>query len=77
MRSFSGSRRFLLLIFVLAIGLDACAENERETALNPKENTVMIEGTSSTPVKDWWRPAAGLTWQWQLTGPIDLDLQPM
>ena len=75
MRSFSGSRRFLLLILVLALGLDACAENEPETALNTKENAVMLEGTSPTPAKDWWRPAAGLTWQWQLTGQLDLDLQ--
>jgi hypothetical protein len=21
---------------------------------------------------DWWQPAAGLTWDWQLTGPLDL-----
>lgn len=24
---------------------------------------------------DWWHPAAGLSWQWQLTGKLDLDLQ--
>jgi len=35
----------------------------------------MPNATSSTPVKDWWRPSAGLTWQWQLTGKLDLDLQ--
>jgi len=35
----------------------------------------MPNATSSTPVKDWWRPSAGLTWQWQLTSKLDLDLQ--
>jgi hypothetical protein len=25
--------------------------------------------------KDWWQPSIGLTWQWQLTGKLDLDLQ--
>jgi endo-alpha-1,4-polygalactosaminidase (GH114 family) len=25
-------------------------------------------------VKSWWHPAPGLTWQWQLTGNVDLDL---
>jgi hypothetical protein len=33
------------------------------------------EQTSLTPVKDRWRPSAGLTWQWQLTGNPNLDLQ--
>ena len=46
MRSFSGSRWFLLLIVVLIRGLGACAENEPETVLNTKENAVMLEGTS-------------------------------
>lgn len=39
-----------------------------------------IEGTetvsiplSSTPT-DWWHPAAGLSWQWQLTGKFDFDV---
>ncbi|GIJ47674.1 hypothetical protein Val02_45600 [Virgisporangium aliadipatigenens] len=24
-----------------------------------------------TPAGGWWRPAPGLAWQWQLTGPVD------
>ena len=35
----------------------------------------MPEETSPAPAKDWWHPAAGLSWQWQLTGKLDLDLQ--
>ena len=29
---------------------------------------------SISPAKNWWQPAPGLTWQWQLTGNVDLDL---
>jgi len=29
---------------------------------------------SPTPAAGWWRPAPGLTWQWQLDGEIDLDV---
>lgn len=75
MRSFPGPQLFLLLIFVLAFGLGACASNELETVPDMKENDNMPEETSPTPINDWWRPAAGLTWQWQLTGKLDLDLQ--
>jgi hypothetical protein len=28
-----------------------------------------------TSAAGWWRPAPGLTWQWQLTGKLNLDLQ--
>ena len=35
----------------------------------------MSEQTYLTPTKDWWRPKAGLSWQWQLTGKLDLDLR--
>jgi hypothetical protein len=35
----------------------------------------MTEFTFPIPDKDWWRPAAGLTWQWQLTGEPDLNLR--
>lgn len=30
---------------------------------------------STQPASDWWHPTAGLTWQWQLTGKLDLDLR--
>jgi glycosyl hydrolase family 114 len=26
---------------------------------------------SAVPAGSWWRPRAGLTWQWQLSGPLD------
>lgn len=35
----------------------------------------MSEPTSLTPTKDWWQPSPGLTWQWQLEGAFDFDVQ--
>lgn len=34
----------------------------------------MPPATSRPPAATWWRPAVGLTWQWQLSGPIDLTV---
>ena len=28
-----------------------------------------------SPASDWWRPKAGLSWQWQLEGAFDFDVQ--
>ena len=62
---------YILVTFSLA----ACESNVSEPAM-------VIEGTDSMPkqtttpvTKGWWQPTAGLTWQWQLTGKLDLDLQ--
>ena len=74
--------RFLLYfssIFTLyscmMVSLAACGPNA-------PEQTPAIEGTDSMPKQtttaetlDWWQPRAGLSWQWQLTGKLDLDLQ--
>jgi hypothetical protein len=75
MRLSSNLPRVLVLILILALGLVACASNDFETAPVMKETVSMPEGTSPTPANDWWRPTAGLTWQWQLTGKLDLDMQ--
>lgn len=64
----------LVLILILALGLSACVSNDLETAPVMKETASMPEGTSPTPASDWWHPTAGLTWQWQLTGKLNLDL---
>jgi hypothetical protein len=75
MRSFPGPQWFLLLISILALGLNACASNQPEPAPTMKESDFISEGTSPTSAKDWWQPSARLTWQWQLTGKLNLDLQ--
>lgn len=45
-----------------------------ETSTVPMDNT-LPPSRSTQDAKDWWRPAAGLSWQWQLTGKLNLDLQ--
>ena len=74
MQLFRDLGRILILIFILALSLSACASNELEDSPIKKESDSMPEGTFPTPARDWWRPAAGLTWQWQLTGKLNLDL---
>jgi len=66
----------LFTIFVvLSFNLTTCQSN----AIDP---TPVIEGINPMPEQivtseafNWWRPVTGLTWQWQLTGKLDLDLQ--
>jgi len=46
----------------------------------PKLDSVSIETSTLMPAPvssstTWWRPTVGLTWQWQLTGKLDMDLQ--
>jgi endo-alpha-1,4-polygalactosaminidase (GH114 family) len=64
------------MYILMTLGLTACRSNTSESAQ-------VIEGTVSMPKQtalfdklDWWHPTSGLTWQWQLTGKLDLDLQP-
>ena len=33
-----------------------------------------VSPVSPRPAANWWRPTAGLTWQWQLTGKFDFDI---
>ncbi len=70
----SFERRCVLLTLLLALMLSgsACAR----TAPPVPSPSIMSE----TPIADfvphpaWWQPQPGLTWQWQLTGKLDMDL---
>jgi hypothetical protein len=66
---------FFTICIVVTFSLTACGSNTSEP-------TQVIEGIDSMPDQittsetiEWWQPTAGLTWQWQLTGKLDLDLQ--
>jgi hypothetical protein len=74
MRSFCGARWTFVLAMMLALGLGACAIHGREFELEKEARETMPPGTTPPLARDWWRPTAGLTWQWQLTGKLDLDL---
>jgi hypothetical protein len=61
-----------LVILGFILGLGACLPDQ------DLDEAPMKKSTETNPpdlTKDWWHPAAGLTWQWQLTGKLDLDLQ--
>ncbi|MBI9048926.1 MAG: endo alpha-1,4 polygalactosaminidase [Anaerolineaceae bacterium] len=53
--------------------MTACtSRNEAEIQeLVPPTNVI----PSAMPQTDWWKPQAGLTWQIQFTGKLDLDLE--
>jgi hypothetical protein len=75
MRLFRDPGWILILVASVFLSIPACASSHSEPAPSMKETDAMPERTSSITSKDWWRPAAGLTWQWQLTGKLDLDLK--
>lgn len=59
---------FMLLLFTLT----ACVGN-----VTPSPTSTIMPYTptpTSFPKSDWWRPEPGLSWQWQLTGKLDMDL---
>lgn len=65
----------LLPMFFL---LFACAPASPEPAPAAIEIPTPMSSPSLIPDSQsasWWRPTPGLTWQWQLTGKLNLDLQ--
>lgn len=64
----------LLWLALLASGLAACAATGAASNTNLKETEPMSKITHTPAQKDWWRPAPGLTWQWQLGAQLNLDL---
>ena len=64
-----------LLSCVMFLGLVACSSNNSPSIPFEEVNESMTKETTSAPKIVWWHPSAGLSWQWQLTGKLDLDLQ--
>jgi hypothetical protein len=63
-----------ILLFLVACGLAACEAPGLQTAPATQGVSAVSETPSTSEMKDWWHPQAGLTWQWQLTGKLDLEL---
>jgi hypothetical protein len=74
MRLFPYLGRALALMLILGFSLVACVPYDSAPVSFPEENEPMTDKNSLNSARDWWRPAAGLTWQWQLTGKLDLEL---
>ncbi|MBN2677595.1 MAG: endo alpha-1,4 polygalactosaminidase [Anaerolineaceae bacterium] len=60
----NGIRNFVCLVLTSLAGF-AC------NRLAPVEMQVP---SSPSPASTWWRPALGLTWQWQLDGEVDTSI---
>jgi hypothetical protein len=73
MRPFSKNSWILILTICLTLGLFACVPASEPTLV--KETTTIPDATSLTSGQDKWHPIPGLSWQWLLTGKLDLDLQ--
>jgi hypothetical protein len=67
------SQLFIAMI-VMAFSLLACGPNADEPTPAEEGPALMPETALPSPASGWWRPAVGLTWQWQLTGKLDLDV---
>ena len=71
------SRVFLIFLSLMlpaacrAFGQDA---TQRED-LNLEPTDYMEVSIPEVAKTTWWQPTVGLTWQWQLTGKLDLNLQ--
>lgn len=65
--------RSLTLIIFLVLVLSACIPAAEPILAN--ETKTIPDATSLAPAQDHWRPIPGLSWQWVLTGKLDLDLQ--
>jgi hypothetical protein len=59
----------------MTFSLAACGTFTSKEALDVEGTDSMLEQITTSEVLDWWHPMAGLSWQWQLTGKLDLDLQ--
>jgi endo-alpha-1,4-polygalactosaminidase (GH114 family) len=65
----------LLVSLCSLIALTACTTSESAQDSSTKEIILMTQ-TSSQPVPgDWWQPATGLTWQWQLDEEVDTSIE--
>jgi hypothetical protein len=62
-----GSLRLAYAVGMAAAVLSACA---RPAGPDPTGPVLFPSGQTAT----WWQPAPGTTWQWQLTGAIDVSV---
>jgi hypothetical protein len=46
-----------------------------QTSPSTQETRMKSIPTGSRPAKDWWHPTIGLSWQWNLTGELDLSVE--
>ena len=58
------------VIFLLLISISSCGENDN----TPATPSSQVEPTiAPITTGNWYKPALGSTWQWQLTGTINTN----
>ena len=65
----------LLLLSSFLFGCTTASDSPEPASVSTKESNLMpstSQPSNLQPVIDWWRPTAGLTWQWQI-GNLDID----
>jgi endo-alpha-1,4-polygalactosaminidase (GH114 family) len=67
--------KIVLLILSLILALTACDVIDSPADEQSKEPLTMTDTSSPQPTKEWWHPAPGLTWQWQLDDEMDTSLE--
>ncbi len=65
---------FIITVVLTSTALSACGPVPSQPAPNAGIDT-MPATSSPAPATDWWHPTAGLSWQWHLSGKLNLDLQ--
>jgi endo-alpha-1,4-polygalactosaminidase (GH114 family) len=68
-------RRNLIIVFAFIIFLSACTNGNNEEPTEVTKNIVSMQPTGVSNSGEWWKPSPGLSWQWQLSGKLDMDLQ--
>jgi hypothetical protein len=63
----------VLVCFVLLASNLASCQGEKAPAKAPADLATGAVPAAPPVAGEWWRPVPGLTWQWQLSGDLDLD----
>lgn len=69
------SRLLLFLLIFLAGCLPAQAPSQPDPDSLETASPMSSLPTSPPPAAEWWRPAPGLTWQWQLDEDVDTSVE--
>jgi hypothetical protein len=68
-------RRILIFTLAIMMLLTGCTNENNEEPVEVTKNIVSMQPTGISNSGEWWKPSSGLSWQWQLTGKLDMDLQ--
>lgn len=69
--------RRLALVALLLVSCSTGTPDAGPSAQRPPSSAAVTRAPvvpSRVAVADWWRPKTGVSWQWQLSGPLDLTV---